>query len=151
MLGRVLVIVLEAEGTAREGGVSAGEAFARQHLWARTAVDVSDTAEGAEGRTEEQFTIADSDDEGEEEGGEEGGEAASGAGSDPLSTSKANNTAKGDKKEEMPSLAERLFGCTVDLLFCAGFTLPESLRGNGPEGDKINVSFPVYHLHNASL
>lgn len=45
----------------------------------------------------------------------------------------------GEEEELMPSLAERLFSCTVDLLFCAGFTVPESVRGDGT-GDKINVS-----------
>lgn len=35
------------------------------------------------------------------------------------------------------SLAERLFNCTIDLLFCAGFTVPESVKGQSD--DKINV------------
>ena len=134
VLGRVLVIVLEAEGTAREGGVSAGEAFAREHLWARSTVSVSDAHVGeAEARGEEQFTIADSDDEGEGEG-----EGADREASDPL-RAKGKASCVEPKTEEAPSLAERLFSCTVDLLFCAGFTLPESVRGSGPEGDKINV------------
>jgi hypothetical protein len=36
------------------------------------------------------------------------------------------------------SLMEKLFKCTIDLLFCAGFTLPESAKGQS--NDKINVS-----------
>lgn len=35
-------------------------------------------------------------------------------------------------------LADRLFGCTIDLLFCAGFTLPEAVLGEA--GEKVNVS-----------
>lgn len=37
----------------------------------------------------------------------------------------------------LPSLADNLFNCTIDLLFCAGFTVPESVRGQSR--DKINV------------
>jgi hypothetical protein len=37
----------------------------------------------------------------------------------------------------LPSLADNLFDCTIDLLFCAGFTVPESVRGQSK--DKINV------------
>lgn len=109
VLGRIVVIVYEAEGVAREGGVSGGEAFAREHLWARQTVR-------KEGKPEEQFTITDSDDEGE--------------GSDPLS--------KLDDTEVLPSLADRLFQCTIDLLFCAGFTLPSSVQGGSDE--KVHVS-----------
>lgn len=36
------------------------------------------------------------------------------------------------------TLADRLFGCTIDLMFCAGFTLPEQVLGE--EGEKVNVS-----------
>lgn len=36
------------------------------------------------------------------------------------------------------SLMEKLFKCTIDLLFCAGFTIPESAKGQSK--DKINVS-----------
>ena len=130
VLGRVLVIVLEAEGTAREGGVSAGEAFAREHLWAKSTAPVE--AQGQSGdAAEEQFTIADSDDEGDEGSGDRG------KGKDPLS---APTKPVEVKTEQLPSLAEKLFSCTVDLLFCAGFTLPESVRGQGVEGEKINVS-----------
>lgn len=35
------------------------------------------------------------------------------------------------------SLMEKLFNCTIDLLFCAGFTVPESAKGQS--NDKINV------------
>lgn len=38
----------------------------------------------------------------------------------------------------LTSLADNLFHCTIDLLFCAGFTVPESVRGQSK--DKINVS-----------
>ncbi|KAJ9094420.1 hypothetical protein QFC21_005959 [Naganishia friedmannii] len=38
--------------------------------------------------------------------------------------------------EQKASLAEQLIKCTIDLLFCAGFTIPESLKDQ--QGDKIN-------------
>ncbi len=40
--------------------------------------------------------------------------------------------------DSLPSLADRLFSCTVDLLFCAGFTIPEGVRSGEQAGDKIN-------------
>lgn len=39
-----------------------------------------------------------------------------------------------------PCLVDRLFSCTIDLLFCAGFTVPDSVRGTDKLGEKINVS-----------
>lgn len=41
-------------------------------------------------------------------------------------------------EKDTSSLMERLFKCTIDLLFCAGFTVPQSVRGQS--NDKINVS-----------
>lgn len=46
-----------------------------------------------------------------------------------------------EEEESIPCLIDRLFSCTIDLLFCAGFTVPESVRGI--DGDKINVGAPV--------
>lgn len=110
-----------------------------------------------------QFTIADdSDDEDEAAdisgGGDEGARAFKAVvGNPPKSMSKtseetevqdplqSSNTAsdpnqeQGEKEEEtIPCLIDRLFSCTIDLLFCAGFTVPESVKGL--DGDKINVS-----------
>lgn len=39
--------------------------------------------------------------------------------------------------KQKASLAEQLIKCTIDLLFCAGFTIPESVMDQ--QGDKINV------------
>ena len=44
-----------------------------------------------------------------------------------------------DEPERLPSLTDKLFGVTVDLLFCAGFTIPENMKGPDGQGDKINV------------
>ncbi|WVQ99152.1 hypothetical protein IAU59_006284 [Kwoniella sp. CBS 9459] len=49
------------------------------------------------------------------------------------------NGEEGDKEDEeyMPCLVDRLFSCTIDLLFCAGFTVPDSVRGDNV-AEKIN-------------
>jgi len=127
-----------------------------------------------EGGVEEdggQFTIEDSDDE--DEGGDISGAGDEGArafkavvGNPPKSNSKetstgiqdplqsANDTStqeqeeKEDKEETIPCLIDRLFSCTIDLLFCAGFTVPESVKGL--DGDKINVSIFLLPLFPSS-
>jgi hypothetical protein len=126
---------------------------------------------GDNGRVEEdggQFTIADdSDDEDEDEAGDIGGAGDEGARAfkavvgnppkpdpstlegeiqDPLQSA-SNDTRdedndKEDKEETIPCLIDRLFSCTIDLLFCAGFTVPESVKGL--DGDKINVSISLF-------
>jgi hypothetical protein len=57
-----------------------------------------------------QFVIEDDDDS-----GEEGAEISAGAGPKPKETK---------TKKTIPSLAERLLSCLIDLLFCCGFTIP---------------------------
>lgn len=175
VLGRILVVVYEAEATSREGGVSAGEGFARECLWARQPVvgddevrmSVGAGAGGAGGIEDEgQFTIEDSDEEdgAEEEDPDDAGDigrsetpkkekerrekgrvpaqaqstANGNGGADPLS---APSPAPQRTAEDLqPSLIDRLFSCTIDLLFCAGFTVPESVRGQQDAGEKVNVS-----------
>lgn len=65
---------------------------------------------------------------------------------DPLSQA-AEEREKQDQGEtttpnlaQVPCLVDRLFSCTIDLLFCAGFTVPENVRGTDKSGEKINVS-----------
>lgn len=62
-----------------------------------------------------QFVIEDEDEDSEEEGTESPGQAAP----------KPEET---KAKKTMPSLAERLLGCLVDLLFCCGFTIPRKVQ-----------------------
>ena len=62
---------------------------------------------------------------------------------DPLTRAAEEVSRPGDQVEEMqrlPSLSDRLFSATADLLFCAGFTIPEAARGTDGDADKINVS-----------
>ncbi|GFZ44221.1 hypothetical protein JCM24511_01943 [Saitozyma sp. JCM 24511] len=185
VLGRVLVVVYEAEADAKANGIGGEETFAAKYLWARVPVEgeSSGTGEGngagtgvAGGleETGEQFKIEDSDseEEEEEEENEEENEIEAGVKAfkasvgrpmvpkskseaqaktngttdsveDPLRAAAAANESAEDKQEEdaremLPSLVDRLFSCTIDLLFCAGFTVPESVRGRDNEGEKIN-------------
>jgi hypothetical protein len=115
-----------------------------------------------------QFTIADDSDDDDEDGagdisgaGDEGARAfkavvgnppkpdpstLEGEIQDPLQSA-SNDTQdedndKEEKEETIPCLIDRLFSCTIDLLFCAGFTVPESVKGL--DGDKINVSHSFF-------
>jgi hypothetical protein len=164
----VLVVVYEAEGDARETGTQ-GQTFAGEYLWSRIPAENVPQQEGIGGEEvngvgeEGQFTIEDSDPEDEDENEIEAGARAFKAtvgrpmvpqseqatkvngGSqviDPL-TAAANGAAEKEEEERqemLPSLVDRLFSCTIDLLFCAGFTVPENLRGRDNQLDKINVS-----------
>ena len=174
VLGRVLVVVYEAEGEHADG-----ESFAQRVLWKRQPTDrgeanVSGVGAGeemAEARGESQFTIADDEDEeveaedGDGDVGDEGAQAfktASGkppvvtngarpevepeaAIVDPLSRPTPERDGEDgeveatERENSLPCLVDRLFSCTIDLLFCAGFTVPESVRGQDGLGDKINV------------
>jgi hypothetical protein len=180
VLGRIIVVVYEAEADARERGGMAS--FAGKWMWNRMKVDevrkqgremgdederitlAPAEEEVPNGKTDEeeegdgQFKIEDSDSEEEGETKDEGARAfkavvgnppssakteeASGAVDDPLSQAQVKSEEDETKQEEddtLPCLVDRLFMCTIDLLFCAGFTGPDSLRGqDGP--DKINVS-----------
>jgi hypothetical protein len=181
VLGRVLVVVYEAEADAKANGIRGEETFAGKYLWARVPMEAESSASG-EGNgagagaeleeTGEQFKIEDSDSEAEEEEEEEENEIEAGVKAfkasvgkpmvpkpeaqaktngtndsiaDPLRAAAAANESAEDMREEdaremLPSLVDRLFSCTIDLLFCAGFTVPESVRGRDNEGEKINVS-----------
>ncbi|WRT66068.1 uncharacterized protein IL334_003020 [Kwoniella shivajii] len=119
----------------------------------------------AEQEMDDQFKIEDSDSEGEGEGEDEGGLEDEGARAfkatigkpahplssklttaqdvtnDPLSQPELNQEEQqleGEQENDyLPCLVERLFSCTVDLLFCAGFTVPDTVRGTNID-EKIN-------------
>jgi hypothetical protein len=167
VLGRILVVVYEDEGEAREHGVE-GETFGRKYLWKReVAVAILNegaTEEERQLEAEDQFEIGDEDSD-ENEGEDEGdmgkqafksvkgkppvkseepllnGNGSNGHVSDPLSLPRAAKVeVPVEEDRTMPCLVDRLFSCTIDMLFCAGFTVPESVRGEDGLGEKINVS-----------
>lgn len=161
VLGRVLTVVYEAEADDREHGVE--DTFAAKYMWSRQPLEPqqrnNEGVQPSEGTLEaEQFTIEDSDTEEEDEidagvrafkatvtkpspsTTTDGQTEQSAEVNDPLSQPDPPKVEEDEKGEEtMPCLVDRLFSCTVDLLFCAGFTLPESVRTT-EVGEKINVS-----------
>ncbi|TXT07161.1 hypothetical protein VHUM_03331 [Vanrija humicola] len=139
VLGRVIVVVYEAQ----EEGVP-GQTWADEHLFSRKRVKREARAPAA--ADENQFTIADDDDDDEDEDDETDAlnpRKLKASLNDPLSNpAPAAAEGEGDDDEAntelLPSLADRLFSAVIDLLFCAGFSVPESVRGIAGSGDKIN-------------
>ena len=128
VLQRVLPVVFELES---EPGV-----FEREVLWRRDVVVGGAVEEhgGGQGRgrdqdgrhrerTEQtpQFVIEDDEDENDAE------ENATPASSPQIPSSSSSSPLK-QATTTLPSVAERLFSCLVDLLFCCGFTLPAKLQ-----------------------
>ncbi|EIW70902.1 hypothetical protein TREMEDRAFT_43442 [Tremella mesenterica DSM 1558] len=116
VLGRILVVIYESEADFRQSilnSSSSSETFAQKYLWNRPIV-----------KDERDFTDPSGiqEDEGSGNGREERLED--------------DQFQIGDLDED--ELDEGLFTCTVDLLFCAGFTVPESVKGDSGHGDKIN-------------
>jgi len=130
VLQRVLPVVFELE--------SEPSVFEREVLWKRDVV-VDEDGDGAEAGRDlreqaPQFVIEDDD---EESGGESPAASESAAGPSrspqiPLRQTTTTTTT-------LPSIAERLFSCLVDLLFCCGFTLPAKLQV-----DHYKISYVIW-------
>ncbi len=88
--------------------------FEREVLWKRDVVEGQVYREQTEQTP--QFVIEDDDDDNENDGES----STSAAGPSPQPRQKQIST--------LPSIAERLLSCLVDLLFCCGFTLPPKLQ-----------------------
>ncbi|EIW60587.1 uncharacterized protein TRAVEDRAFT_119582 [Trametes versicolor FP-101664 SS1] len=119
ILQRVLPAVFEIE--------SEPSRFELEVLWKRLPVREDASGVGPEGgaavdeaSAQAQFVIED-EDESDEEG--EGGAPKS---APRQQVQKSAEPAKA--KETMPSIAERLFSCLIDLMFCCGFTLPTKIQ-----------------------
>jgi len=102
VLQRVLPVIFELE--------SEPSVFEKEVLWKKDVIDGQNLHEHTEQTP--QFVIEDDDDDGE------GGSPTTDPSPKPP---QAQATA-------LPSLAEKLFSCLVDLLFCCGFTLPSRLQ-----------------------
>ncbi|TFK90942.1 hypothetical protein K466DRAFT_542519, partial [Polyporus arcularius HHB13444] len=120
VLQRVLPAVFDIESETSK--------FEREVLWKRAEVQEgsSSSNSGAGGAAveqasaEPQFVIEDEDDSDEEEGAES---------RKPAPKSPPPQGQPADKpKETQPSIAERLFSCLIDLMFCCGFTLPTKIQ-----------------------
>lgn len=107
VLQRVLPVVFEIDGETTR--------FETEVLWKREEVEDDDISENPPREEESQFVIEDDDEDEDEEQAETNKPQPS----EPL---------KPKEKKTLPSLAERLFSCLTDLLFCCGFTLPTKIQ-----------------------
>jgi hypothetical protein len=102
ILQRVLPVVFEVEGES--------SVFELEVLWKkREAEDNSGERDSIE---TPQFVIEDEEDSEDDHG----------------SRSAKGTPSKSKEKTMLPSLAERLFSCLIDLMFCCGFTLPSKIQ-----------------------
>ena len=102
VLQRVLPVIFELE--------SEPSVFEKEVLWKKDVVDGQSPREVTEQTP--QFVIEDDDEDGE------------------VGSPTADSLPKSPQTQAMtlPSLAEKLFSCLIDLLFCCGFTLPSKLQ-----------------------
>lgn len=105
VLQRVLPVVFEID--------SESTIFEQEIFWKKEVVEGQDVQEETE--QVPQFVIEDED--------EDAGETAA-----PAPSSSQASAQKSGQVKTAPSLAERLFSCLIDLLFCCGFTLPSKLQ-----------------------
>lgn len=105
VLQRVLPVVFEID--------SESTIFEQEIFWKKEVVEGQDVQEETE--QVPQFVIEDED--------EDTGETAA-----PAPSSSQAPAQKSSQVKTAPSLAERLFSCLIDLLFCCGFTLPSKLQ-----------------------
>lgn len=101
VLQRVLPAVFEIDGETTR--------FELEVLWKKEVEDASVDNEPL------QFVIEDDEDSDE-------------AGVEPLTQVAQKQKETTAKKRTIPSLAERLLGCLMDLLFCCGFTIPRKVQ-----------------------
>lgn len=117
VLQRVLPTVFELESETIRFDM---DVFWKNEVVEDESVQASD-ASGA------QFVI--DDDEEDEDGPQEG-------------SSRHASGPKEKPKLTLPSLAEKLFGCIVDLLFCCGFTIPTKLQV-----DHYKINYVIWCAH----
>ncbi|KDQ20543.1 hypothetical protein BOTBODRAFT_26557 [Botryobasidium botryosum FD-172 SS1] len=101
VLGRVLPVLFEGEA---EAGLEMDVLWKREPVKLKTPMSVTSD--------EPQFVIEEEDEDDDED--------------KPTASAPAPEAAP--EVELLPCLAERLFGCVIDLLFCCGFTLPTKVQ-----------------------
>lgn len=119
MLQRVLPVVFETEGESSR--------LEMEVFWKREVVE--EEHQVSEEASKPQFVIEDDDDEGEEPS------VPSTPGPSQSSPSQQPKTSK-----TLPSMAERLFSCLIDLLFCCGFTLPAKIQV-----DHYKINYTIWY------
>ena len=121
VLQRVLPVVFELESETSR--------FEMEVFWKREEVHAQPAASSAS--ADPQFVIDDETDD------EEAAEAG---------VSNKVPPPESKEKQYQPSLAEKLFTCLIDLMFCCGFTLPTKLQV-----DHYKINYTIWyvgaHLH----
>lgn len=97
-------------------------------FWRRVVIEEVNTVH--EEISQPQFVIEDDDDEGEEH---DPTSPAAGPSRPSSSAAQTNKT--------LPSMAERLFSCLIDLLFCCGFTLPSKIQV-----DHYKINYTIWYV-----
>lgn len=121
VLQRVLPTVFEIE--------SEPSRFEQEVLWKRVAAPDAGGGSGAGGPTVEeasaqpQFVIEDDDESDEDEDVSPRQRAPK-----PPPASAQQSSTQQEPRDTLPSVAERLFSCLIDLMFCCGFTLPTKIQ-----------------------
>ena len=126
ILQRVLPVVFELEGDSSR--------LEMEVFWRRDAV--SEEGQTRDEPTHVQFVIEDDEDDDDEH-------------DEPLPGSSQKPPPKtAAVKKTLPSLAERLFSCLIDLLFCCGFTLPNKIQV-----DHYKINYVIWYapLHLCSI
>jgi hypothetical protein len=126
VLQRILPVIFELESDL--------SVFEREVLWKRDVVLADEDGMpggGEQSRREQteqtpQFVIE--DDEEDENDAESGRASASASASASAVGPSPQISPKQTTTTTLPSIAERLFSCLVDLLFCCGFTIPAKLQ-----------------------
>ena len=129
VLERILPVVFEPEF----------DAFEKKIMWTREAVEGTTVAETD---AQPQFVI---DDEEEEEDA-----VAAGSPLSPNTRSKSSDSSQPPPKTK-PSLAEQLISCSIDLLFCCGFTLPTKIQVEDYKVNYVIWCVYLYHVRGLSL
>ena len=118
VLQRVLPVVFEIESESGR--------FEQEVLWKKEVVEEAEPTVHEESH-KPQFVIEDDDDDDEESTVEDR------AKSPPSSETRPTKA--------LPSIAERLFSCLVDLLFCCGFTLPTKIQV-----DHHKINYTIWYV-----
>lgn len=128
------------------------EEFEKKLMWEYEEVQEASSSSRADTLDETpQFVI---DDEDEDEDASTADPSKSPA--SPISRVKsADSVRKTESKETLPTLAERLIACTIDLLFCCGFTLPTKIQVDHHKIDYViwysSFVFYAHHSHTEQL
>lgn len=122
VLQRVLPVVFELEGDSSR--------LEMEVFWKRE--EVVDQSQPVPESSHVQFVIED-----EEEDDEDHAETPS--------TPAPKDTPKPTTKT-LPSMADRLFSCLVDLLFCCGFTLPNKIQV-----DHYKINYVIWYVSVVSI